>query len=155
MRSSSPTRIRVGTSIAARPLALVGQPHRRRAEAIGGRVDRGHRLDHLGAQLGRRGAAPSSIGARASASSRIVIAWLAATERSWIPCAVGMDREAVGDDQRGAALGRGGMHGDGDHAAQRQAADMGALDAERVHRGEDRRRQNRRASRLGAGSLSP
>ena len=51
---------------------------------------------------------------------------------------VGMDREGVGEDQRRAALGRGVMHRDRDHAAQRQAADMRAIDAERLIAGKDR-----------------
>ncbi len=49
-----------------------------------------------------------------------------------------MDGERIGEDQRGAALGRGVMHRDRDHAAQRQAADMRAIDAELAHRGQDR-----------------
>ena len=50
----------------------------------------------------------------------------------------GMNRERIGEDQRSAALGRGVMHCDGDDAAQRQPADMRAIDSELAHRGEDR-----------------
>ena len=68
---------------------------------------------------------------------------------------VGMDRETVGDDQRGAAIGRGSMHRDRDHAAERQAADMGAVDVQRVHRGEDRGGEIVAVGSLSTGSLSP
>ena len=50
-----------------------------------------------------------------------------------------MDGEGVGEDQRGAAVRRGVVHRDGDHSAERQAADVRAVDAELVHRRQDRR----------------
>ncbi len=52
--------------------------------------------------------------------------------------AFGMHGEGVGEDQRGAAFERRMMHGDRDHAAERQAAKVSAGDSERVHRRQDR-----------------
>ena len=60
--------------------------------------------------------------------------------------AVGMDGETVGNDQRGAAVRRRGMHGDGDDAAQRQAADVRPVDAQRIHRREDRAAKSSRVA---------
>ena len=48
-----------------------------------------------------------------------------------------MSRERIGEDQRRAGFGIGMGHGDGHHAAQRQPADMRAINAKRLHRRQD------------------
>jgi hypothetical protein len=48
-----------------------------------------------------------------------------------------VDGKRIGEDQRNAAARRGMVHRDGDDSAEREAADVPALDSKPVHRGQD------------------
>ena len=80
---------------------------------------------------------------------------LAAIERSWIAWPSGWTAKLSARISEAQRSRRERVHGDGDDPAERQAADVRAADAERVERGEDRARRNRRESRSGTKSLSP
>ena len=69
MRSSAPHRTSVGTPDLLRAVALLGEPHRLGADAVGGGVDAGHGLDHFAAHRGSAGWA-SNTSTRASAIAR-------------------------------------------------------------------------------------
>ena len=135
-----------------RAVALVGEPDRLGADAIGGGVDARHGLDDFAAN-GRDRRAGRGARRRAPRPSRHVAAAGDASGRR----SRGL-RDARRRCRRGSAtrrLGRGVVHGDGDDSAERQAADVCAVDAERVHRGQDRGGIIVARGAVGGGSLSP
>src|SRR5438270_13761772 len=50
---------------------------------------------------------------------------------------IGVSGESIGENQRGAAARVGVVHGDDDDSAEREAADVGSVHSELVHRGDD------------------
>ena len=120
------------------PVALVGEPHRFGADAECVGVDPRHRL---GAP--RRAVPPTRPRPAAPACALGQLAHrqgpLAAIERSWIAWPSGWTAKLSARISEAQRSRRRMMHRDRDHPAERQAADVRAVDAQRVHRRQDRR----------------
>ena len=110
-----------------RAVVLVGEPDGFCANAIGGGVDARHGIDDFAPNWGVGGLRNQDVDARFRHCSEVTAGGDAPVVDG---AAVGMHGECVGKDQRRASFGCGVVNGDGDHPAERQASDMGALDAE-------------------------
>ena len=116
-------------------VALVGEPNRFSADAVGGGIDHGHGLHDLGSDCGIGGLGEEEVDAGFGHAAHVLTPGDAAlVDRR----PIGVHRKGVGKDERRATIGRGMMDGDRNHAAERQAADMRAINSKLMHRGNDR-----------------
>ena len=129
-------------------VALVGEPYGLGADPVSGGIDcapssRRPRCGLRGRRAGRAGHRRALRPSRANRRSR------QSSGRRWRGPRDGRRKLSarISEAQR---VGRCMVHRDRDDSAERQPADMRAIDAEPVHRGEDRRAHNRRASCLRA-----